>query len=157
MLPVSTPQGRRTMSVKRSGIGNAKNFSGAGQRLLARSRKSGPPEKRRSVARKNSGAAHEPYSAPDSAERLPAANNGTGSGTRDGSVTSAKKLSLEDFPEAFRRVIMAPALMKHESAAAYYQLACLVATELAPRDIIEWLWVKDFTDYTWDILRYRHF
>src|SRR5215217_612340 len=91
---IYTTRRSRTMSAKRSGIGNAKNLSAAGP---ARSRKLS----RRSVAPKNSGAAHNDYSAPDSAERLPAANNRTGSGTRDANLPSPQKPVFEDLPDAF--------------------------------------------------------
>jgi len=143
------------MSAKRSRTGNAKNFSDTGRaRPIERPRKTGSPKNLKSLTPKTSGtAAHNTYCAGSSAERLPAANNSNESGAQNGSTPSARRLFYEQLPAAVRDIVMAPALMKHESPEAYFELGKLLVAELAPRNIIEWLWVKDFIDYTWDILR----
>lgn len=48
-----------------------------------------------------------------------------------------------------------PPLLATESPKQYYALLVELVREVKPSDIIEWLWVKDVADLTWDILRYR--
>lgn len=42
-----------------------------------------------------------------------------------------------------------------EDRTAYKQLMLQIASAVEPRDYVEWLWVKDVADNTWDILRAR--
>ena len=42
-----------------------------------------------------------------------------------------------------------------EDKKAFKQLMLQIAGAMEPRDYIEWLWVKDVADNTWDILRAR--
>ncbi len=42
-----------------------------------------------------------------------------------------------------------------EDKKAFKQLMLQIAAAVEPRDYIEWLWVKDVADNTWDILRAR--
>jgi hypothetical protein len=48
-----------------------------------------------------------------------------------------------------------PPLLPTENPNQYYALLVELVREVKPSDIIEWLWVKDVVDLTWDILRYR--
>lgn len=46
-------------------------------------------------------------------------------------------------------------LSVYEDKKAFKQLMLQIAAAVKPRDYIEWLWVKDIADNTWDILRAR--
>jgi hypothetical protein len=48
-----------------------------------------------------------------------------------------------------------PALAKGEKPAEYEALLNALEREVNPSDVIEWLWVKDIAELTWDIVRYR--
>ena len=52
--------------------------------------------------------------------------------------------------------LLGPApLLKGENLKQYQALLSEIARTVKPADIMEWLWVKDIVDLTWDILRYR--
>jgi hypothetical protein len=46
-------------------------------------------------------------------------------------------------------------LLKSEDPKQYQALLSEIARTVKPADVMEWLWVKDIVDLTWDILRYR--
>jgi hypothetical protein len=48
-----------------------------------------------------------------------------------------------------------PPLLKGEDPKQYQALFAELARTVKPADIIEWLWVRDILDLTWDIIRYR--
>lgn len=48
-----------------------------------------------------------------------------------------------------------PPLLATEDSNQYDALLAELAREVRPSDFIEWLWVKDIADLTWDIFRYR--
>jgi hypothetical protein len=48
-----------------------------------------------------------------------------------------------------------PPLIPGEDAAAYNELLAQISSELEPANIIEKIWVRDFVDHQWDILRLR--
>jgi hypothetical protein len=50
-----------------------------------------------------------------------------------------------------------PPLLSDESKTQYDELLCGFAGSVEARDIIEWFWVKDIADLTWEILRMRRF
>jgi hypothetical protein len=49
----------------------------------------------------------------------------------------------------------APPLVPGEDAAAYDRLLASVIDTVKPQDVMEVIWVREYTDETWDILRYR--
>ena len=46
-------------------------------------------------------------------------------------------------------------VLKSEDPKQYQALLSEIARTVKPADVMEWLWVKDIADLTWDILRYR--
>jgi hypothetical protein len=59
-------------------------------------------------------------------------------------------------PAEIRGLLGEPPLLATEEPNQYYALLAALARQVKPRDVIEWLWVKDIADLTWEILRYRH-
>jgi hypothetical protein len=50
-----------------------------------------------------------------------------------------------------------PPLLRGEDDSAYYTLMENFAKLIEPKDMMEWWWVKDMTDHTWEIRRLRRF
>ena len=50
-----------------------------------------------------------------------------------------------------------PPLLRGEDDSAYYTLMDNFAKLVEPKDMMEWWWVKDTTDHTWEIRRLRRF
>ena len=50
-----------------------------------------------------------------------------------------------------------PPLLRGEDDSAYYTLRDNFAKLVEPKDMMEWWWVKDMTDHTWEIRRLRRF
>jgi hypothetical protein len=50
-----------------------------------------------------------------------------------------------------------PPLMRGEDSGAYNKLTDEFTKLVEPTDMIEWWWVKDITDHTWEIRRLRRF
>jgi hypothetical protein len=50
-----------------------------------------------------------------------------------------------------------PPLMRGEDVGAYNKLLDQFAELVEPRDVLEWWWVRDITDHTWEIRRLRRF
>jgi len=48
-----------------------------------------------------------------------------------------------------------PPLLRGEDDSAYYTLMDNFAKLVEPKDLMEWWWVKDMTDHTWEIRRLR--
>ena len=66
------------------------------------------------------------------------------------------KASIETLvPVEIRDMLGEPPLLATEDPNQYDALLAVLAREVKPSDFIEWLWVKDIADYTWDIIRYR--
>ena len=58
-------------------------------------------------------------------------------------------------PVEIRDMLGKPPLLATEDPNQYDALLTELAREVRPSDFIEWLWVKDIADLTWDIFRYR--
>ena len=66
------------------------------------------------------------------------------------------KASIETLvPAEIRDMLGEPPLLATEDPNQYDALLTELAREVRPSDFIEWLWVKDIADLTWDIIRYR--
>jgi hypothetical protein len=50
-----------------------------------------------------------------------------------------------------------PPLLRGENVALYNELMGQFAKIVEPKDMIEWWWVKDITDHSWEIRRLRRF
>ena len=59
-------------------------------------------------------------------------------------------------PVEIRDVLGEPPLLATEDPNQYDALLRGFARDITPSGFIEWLWVKDIADITWDIIRYRH-
>jgi hypothetical protein len=70
---------------------------------------------------------------------------------------SKTEITSSNIPERARRLawLGPPLLFKGENAAAYDELSARVADAVKPEDIFVELWVRDFVDNEWDVLRYR--
>jgi hypothetical protein len=58
-------------------------------------------------------------------------------------------------PAAIRALLGKAPLLVTEDPNEYYAFLDALAREVRPGDTIEWLWVKEVADLTWEILRYR--
>ena len=50
-----------------------------------------------------------------------------------------------------------PPVLRTENLDAYRKLCLEIAKSVGPADMIEWLWVKDICDLSWEIRRLRGF
>ena len=60
-------------------------------------------------------------------------------------------------PPAVEALLGPPALLAGESAETYNAMLSDFAAAVGPSDFVEWVWVKDVTDLTWEIVRVRRF
>ena len=60
-----------------------------------------------------------------------------------------------DVPATIRAILGPPALLSSEDAAIYETTLAHFAREIAPRDLIAWMLVKDLADHRLEIARYR--
>jgi hypothetical protein len=60
-------------------------------------------------------------------------------------------------PEHILRIFGDPPLLTTENPEIYFLLLRTIAQEVCPQNVIEWFWVKDFVDLTWEIRRLRRF
>lgn len=58
-------------------------------------------------------------------------------------------------PEHIQCIFGPPPLIRGESSQDYHRLLAEIAASVAPTNIIEWIYVKDIVDLTWEIIRYR--
>ena len=70
------------------------------------------------------------------------------------SLSSAQVLSAV-VPAEIAGFLGAPPLLPGEDEEAYAGMTVRVAQAVAPRDIIEWLWIKDIVDNAWESARLR--
>ena len=61
----------------------------------------------------------------------------------------------EDVPATIRAILGPPALLSGEDAAIYEATLAHFAREVAPRDLIAWMLIKDLADHRLEIARYR--
>ena len=60
-------------------------------------------------------------------------------------------------PEHILRIFGDPPLLSTENPEIYFLLLRTIAQEVCPQNVIEWFWVKDLVDLTWEIRRLRRF
>jgi hypothetical protein len=65
--------------------------------------------------------------------------------------------AVDDFriPDYVRHLFGDPPILKTEDEGLYYSCMQQAANSVKPIDIIEWLWLKDAVDLSWEILRLR--
>jgi hypothetical protein len=62
---------------------------------------------------------------------------------------------IPKLPPAILPLIQNPPLLKGESQQEYFELFGVLVSETAPVDTVEWLWLIQFTDCSWEIIRNR--
>jgi hypothetical protein len=62
---------------------------------------------------------------------------------------------IDQVPPAVAPLFSDPPVLRTEDPNAYKALLNEVAATIKPKDLIEFWWTRDFTDLTWEILRYR--
>ena len=67
------------------------------------------------------------------------------------------KTAVMTIPEDIREIWGDPPLLRNESAETYEMLARQISQAVGPTDVIEWVWVKDILDLSWEIRRLRRF
>ncbi len=60
-------------------------------------------------------------------------------------------------PEDIRTLLGKRPIVTGEEPERYDDLLARIGNAIKPKNAIEWLWVKDVTDFTWEIQRYRRF
>jgi hypothetical protein len=58
-------------------------------------------------------------------------------------------------PAKIRDLLGKPSLLETEDPKQYDDLVVELVRDVKPNDILEWLWLNDVAELTWDILRYR--
>ena len=58
-------------------------------------------------------------------------------------------------PAVFHRIVQPKLLMPSENASEYEAIRDMIIQEIVPQSGIEWLWVADLVELSWDIVRYR--
>jgi hypothetical protein len=65
--------------------------------------------------------------------------------------------SNRSIPADIQALFGDPPLLISEDPDVYWEMFRLFAESVAPRNIIEWLWVKDIVDLSWEIARLRRY
>jgi hypothetical protein len=60
-------------------------------------------------------------------------------------------------PDQVQALFGDPPLLRGEDDGVYHTLMDQFTKLVEPRDMIEWWWVKDMTDHTWEVRRLRRF
>jgi hypothetical protein len=63
--------------------------------------------------------------------------------------------AIANLPAGVQSLFRKPLLLPHEDPDRYDALRQAVEAAIQPRDLFEYFWVRDFTDLTWEIERYR--
>src|SRR5688572_28568184 len=58
-------------------------------------------------------------------------------------------------PSEIAAVFLPPPLLPNEDASVYERLLTAVGVAVAPKDTIEWFWIKDIVDLLWEAQRLR--
>lgn len=66
-------------------------------------------------------------------------------------------LEFTAVPPGILALVEKPPLLKGESAQEYYDLLGGLVSDIIPADCIEWLWVIQFTNCSWEIFRNRRY
>ena len=68
-----------------------------------------------------------------------------------------KKKPLRCVPPDIEALFGVPPLLSTENPRLYREVLDRFAESVAPRNTIEWLWVKDIVDLSWEIARLRRY
>jgi hypothetical protein len=64
---------------------------------------------------------------------------------------------LSQMPALIKKLWGPPPLLRSEDPAVYWKLGLAMAEAVQAADLIEWMYLKDVVDYTWEIRRLRKF
>src|ERR1700722_10516653 len=85
----------------------------------------------------------------------------SGSGATQWSCCMAKKQLIirgaTQMPAAIKKLWGPPPVHPSESQEEYWRLAVAMAQAVEPTNAIEWIYLKDVTDYTWNIRELRKY
>jgi hypothetical protein len=65
--------------------------------------------------------------------------------------------TLECIPADIHALFGNPPLLRSEDPELYWRLVDRLVQAIAPKDVIEWLWLKDVADYGWEAFRLQRF
>ena len=63
----------------------------------------------------------------------------------------------QKIPQKFRMIFENPPVLKTEDPARYWQFVDLLVEAIKPAHIVEWLYLKDTADYSWETFRIQRF
>jgi hypothetical protein len=66
-----------------------------------------------------------------------------------------KKIAVMEIPGDILEIWGAPPLLRSEDPKIYEKLARQISQAVGPTDVVEWLWIKDILDLSWEIRRLR--
>ena len=69
--------------------------------------------------------------------------------------TTTEKLQVREIPLSIK-VLLGPRLTT-ENPRRYWEMFEQFADAIAPRNMIEWLWLRDIVDFSWEIARLRRY
>ena len=78
-------------------------------------------------------------------------------GGPEGSMPTNSGLPSPVPPDEVQALFGEPPLLRGEDVGLYNELMGQFAKLVEPKDMIEWWWVKDLTDHSWEIRRLRRF
>src|SRR4051794_20828359 len=67
----------------------------------------------------------------------------------------AQDVETPAIPAALAHAFLNPALLSYERKGEYFDLVEALSSAINPRDTVEWLWLKDLVDLTWDLNRLK--
>jgi hypothetical protein len=67
------------------------------------------------------------------------------------------KDGIAPVPEEIKELWGSPPILRSENVETYYRLAAHFARTVKPHDIIEWFWLKDILDLTYNVCRLHRF
>src|SRR3954454_264216 len=74
------------------------------------------------------------------------------------SMSSTKVFpARRNIPDYIRKLFSPPPILHYECADDYSELFSAIAVALEPSDMVDWVWVKDFTVLSWEVARLRRY
>jgi hypothetical protein len=63
----------------------------------------------------------------------------------------------DEIPDAFALLFGPPPVLENENVRQYWALCRAFKADIMPTNALEWCWLRDTTDLTWEVRRYRKF
>ena len=81
---------------------------------------------------------------------------------RNSKASSPQERAMSDQPAVFKQIphcihylFESPPILQSESADHYFRLLAECICFYEPHEIVDWIYLKDFVDYTWEVFRTR--